>query len=162
MKYVVPRVTTACPSRWAARPCVFRGKECCDEKKSALESCSQLKVSADPVDGKCRFCLKSRDTLGAVVFNTVPAMVKHHATAWKFETAWTIGAWIKKTGPGDAAGEYILGKWNDGPTGGADPSSAYVYLRLQVGDAPRENTPSAAPSPSRRDAIGDVVRVALS
>ena len=85
VKYVVP---SAGDYRMAltmgGKPvCFHGGKECCDKKKSALEACSQLKVPADPVSGACRFCLKSRDVPGAVVFAGVPAMAPHHATDWK-------------------------------------------------------------------------------
>jgi hypothetical protein len=111
--------------------CFHGGRECCDQKRSALEACSQLEVPADPVAGTCRFCLKSRDIPGAVIFKEVPAMVPHHATEWKFDHSWTISAWIRKPGPGSSAAEYIVVKWADGYSMGAP----FVYLRLnKVGD----------------------------
>ena len=51
--------------------CLHGGKDCCDEKKSALQACSTLQLPKDP-SGKCRFCLKVRDLL-------LFCLTKHHA-----------------------------------------------------------------------------------
>ena len=111
--------------------CFHGGRECCDQKYSALEACSQLKTPSDPVGGSCRFCLRARDVPQSVVFNETGAAVPHHATAWRFNHPWTISAWVKKTGPSSSNDEYVAVKWLDGYT----RSSPLVFLRLgRVGD----------------------------